>query len=79
MLQSHTKDKRTAPQEEENNNIKYMLLWLPKLRDLRTSIFYLNYFILLLAFCFVWFDSLRPINNLSVIKGRVFQVEPVLS
>ena len=24
-------------------------------------------------FCFfVWFDSLRPINNLSVIKGRVF-------
>ena len=22
--------------------------------------------------CFVWFDSLRPINNLSVIKGRVF-------
>ena len=21
---------------------------------------------------FVWFDSLRPINNLSVIKGRVF-------
>ena len=23
---------------------------------------------------FVWFDSLRPINNLSVIKGRVFLV-----
>ena len=24
-------------------------------------------------FClFVWFDSLRPINNISVIKGRVF-------
>ena len=23
-------------------------------------------------FVFVWFDSLRPINNLSVIKGRVF-------
>ena len=23
-------------------------------------------------FCFVWFDSLRPINNLSVIKGWVF-------
>ena len=22
--------------------------------------------------CFVWFDSLRPINNLSVIKRRVF-------
>ena len=22
--------------------------------------------------CFVLFDSLRPINNLSVIKGRVF-------
>ena len=22
--------------------------------------------------CFVWFDSFRPINNLSVIKGRVF-------
>ena len=22
-------------------------------------------------FCFVWFDSFRPINNLSVIKGRV--------
>ena len=22
--------------------------------------------------CFVWFDSLCPINNLSVIKGRVF-------
>ena len=21
---------------------------------------------------FVWFDSLHPINNLSVIKGRVF-------
>ena len=21
---------------------------------------------------FVWFDSLRPINNLSIIKGRVF-------
>ena len=21
---------------------------------------------------FVWFDSLRPINNLSVIKGRIF-------
>ena len=21
---------------------------------------------------FVWFDSLRPINNISVIKGRVF-------
>ena len=28
---------------------------------------------------FVWFDSLRPINNLSVIKGRVFLGEPVLS
>ena len=27
---------------------------------------------LLLQFYFVWFDSLRPINNLSVIKGRVF-------
>ena len=27
-----------------------------------------------LSLClFVWFDSLRPINNLSVIKGRVFQ------
>ena len=25
-----------------------------------------------LIFVFVWFDSLRPINNLSVIKGRVF-------
>ena len=24
------------------------------------------------SFCFVWFDSLRPINNLSVMKGRVF-------
>ena len=24
------------------------------------------------CFLFVWFDSLRPINNLSVIKGRVF-------
>ena len=24
------------------------------------------------ACLFVWFDSLRPINNLSVIKGRVF-------
>ena len=23
-------------------------------------------------YLFVWFDSLRPINNLSVIKGRVF-------
>ena len=23
-------------------------------------------------FLFVWFDSLRPINNLSVIKGQVF-------
>ena len=23
-------------------------------------------------FLFVWFDSLHPINNLSVIKGRVF-------
>ena len=22
---------------------------------------------------FVWFDSLRPINNLSVKQGRVFQ------
>ena len=22
--------------------------------------------------CFVWFDSLRPINNLSVKQGRVF-------
>ena len=22
--------------------------------------------------CYVWFDSLRPINKLSVIKGRVF-------
>ena len=26
----------------------------------------------LICFLFVWFDSLRPINNLSVIKGRVF-------
>ena len=25
-----------------------------------------------LVVLFVWFDSLRPINNLSVIKGRVF-------
>ena len=38
--------------------------------------FYLN--INRVSFCgwkkcwFVWFDSLRPINNLSVIKGRVF-------
>ena len=29
--------------------------------------------------CFVWFDSLRPINNLSVKQGRVFLDEPVLS
>ena len=29
----------------------------------------------MIFFClFVWFDSLRPINNLSVIKGRVFLV-----
>ena len=28
---------------------------------------------------FVCFDSLRPINNLSVIKGRSSWVEPVLS
>ena len=26
----------------------------------------------MLYILFVWFDSLRPINNLSVIKGRVF-------
>ena len=26
----------------------------------------------LIYICFVWFDSLRPINNLSIIKGRVF-------
>ena len=25
-----------------------------------------------LIFCFVWFDSLGPFNNLSVIKGQVF-------
>ena len=30
--------------------------------------FRLDFFMIL----FVWFDSLRPINNLSVIKGRVF-------
>ena len=24
------------------------------------------------SFCFVWFDSLHPIKNLSVIKGRVY-------
>ena len=29
--------------------------------------------------CFVWFDSLRTINNLLVKQGRVFLVEPVLS
>ena len=28
---------------------------------------------------FVRFDSLRPINNLSVKQGRVFLVEQVLS
>ena len=28
---------------------------------------------------FVWFDSLRPINNLSVTQWRVFLVELVLS
>ena len=33
------------------------------------SIFYENTGFILLN---VWFDSLRPINNLSVIKGRVF-------
>ena len=27
---------------------------------------------LVLIVCFVLFDSLRPINNLSVIQGRVF-------
>ena len=32
-----------------------------------------------LIIAFVWFDSLRPINNLSVIKGQVSWVEPVLS
>ena len=25
-----------------------------------------------IGICFVWFDSLRPINNLSVKQGRVF-------
>ena len=29
---------------------------------------------------FVWFDSLRPINNLSVKQGQVFlRLKPVLS
>ena len=28
---------------------------------------------------FVWFDSLRPINNFSVKQGQAFWVEPVLS
>ena len=23
-------------------------------------------------FCFVWFDSLRPVNNFSVMLGQVF-------
>ena len=32
------------------------------------------------VFClFDWFDSLRPINNLSVIKGGSSWVEPVLN
>ena len=29
--------------------------------------------------CFAWFDSLRPINNLSVIKEQVFLGRSVLS
>ena len=30
-------------------------------------------FIICIVFCYCYiFDSLRPINNLSVIKGRVF-------
>ena len=32
-----------------------------------------------MRFCFVWFDSLCPINNLSVKQGWVFLGEPVLS
>ena len=31
-----------------------------------------HFHLLDIYFFFVWFDSLRPINNLSVIKGRVF-------
>ena len=27
---------------------------------------------LMIGFLFVWFDSVRPINNLSVKQGRVF-------
>ena len=29
-------------------------------------------YVMYLVFLYVWFDSLRPINNLSVINGRVF-------
>ena len=29
--------------------------------------------------CFVWFDSLRPLNNLSVMRDGSSWVEPVLS
>ena len=43
-----------------------------------TGVFYLTIVNTILCHChswsvlFVWFGSLRPINNLSVIKGRVF-------
>ena len=45
---------------------------LDLLQSLKQFFINVSYHILVLFVCFVWFDSLRPINNLSVIQGRVF-------
>ena len=47
---------------------------LDRLRPLRTYDIYLQFFV-----CFVWFDSLRPLNSLSVMRDESSWVEPVLS
>ena len=47
------------------------ILTISGVKSIRIYI-YISYNFIKVKYLFVWFDSLRPINNLSVKQGRVF-------
>ena len=60
-----------GPVVQEKMSLKDITL--SKISNWPPYIFYISFVCL-----FVWFDSLRPIDNLSIKQGRVLLVEPVL-
>ena len=71
MMQGQVQWKGNAKVMEVKNQGHFLNLLVRKVQFLP--------FLANLLFCFVWFDSLRPLNNLSVMRDGSSWNEPVLS